>query len=280
MRKTTLLTAATLLLGAAGRTLAQNTPAENNDNADAPYVRNLRPDRPGLTITAHVLRPGQFQLETGVLRQLPAGGLGAGTLSAATLRIGFFNSLELRVTQAYRRGAGSSLPPLPGATLAETSPGPAGWAPLLVGTKLMLSPNPDTRTQVALLAETTVPGTGWAGGAGWAPAARLLVGQQLGQRFGLEANFGFGQPGLTLQDTKNGQFLGALSLNGPLGDHAGFFVEVYGQGRAALSPGTTAGLYWRPTPALRLDLNAGRLLGGTAVGSRTVGAGLAFRVGQ
>lgn len=277
MRKTTLLTAAALL-GAAGRTLAQNTAAENNDNADAPYVRNIRPDRPGLTITAHVLRPGQFQLETGLLRQLPASAE-ASPLGAATLRIGFFNSMELRVTQAYRPG-GSSLPPLAGETSTSFRPDSAGWAPLLVGTKLMLSPNPDTRTQVALLVETTVPGTGKRASAGWAPAARLLVGQQLGQRYGLEANFGFGQPGLTLQDTQKGVFLGALSLNGPLGEHAGFFVEAYGQGRVALSTSTTAGLYWRPTPALRLDVNAGRLLGGPAAGSRTLGAGLAFRVGQ
>ncbi|WP_375417426.1 hypothetical protein [uncultured Hymenobacter sp.] len=279
MRKTTLLAATALLLGTAGRTLAQNTPAENNSNLDAPYVRNIRPDRPGQTITAHVLHPGQFQLETGLLRQSPKGSA-ASTLSAATLRIGFFNSMELRVTQAYRPGGGSSLPPSSGENPARARADSAGWAPLLVGTKLMLSPNPDTRTQVALLAETTVPGTGQVAGAGWAPAARLLVGQQLGQRYGLEANLGFGQRGLKVKDVEQGVFLGALSLNGPLGEHAGFFVEAYGQGRAALSTGGTLGLYWRPTPGLRLDVNGGRLLGGPATGSGTVGAGLAWRLGQ
>jgi len=58
-----------------------------------------------------------------------------------------------------------------------------------VGTKLMLSPNYDTRTQVALLVETAVPGTGAQPlrQLHWAPAARLLVSEQIGQRFGLEA---------------------------------------------------------------------------------------------
>ena len=37
MHKTTLLTAAALL-SITGRTLAQNTPAENNDNADATFA--------------------------------------------------------------------------------------------------------------------------------------------------------------------------------------------------------------------------------------------------
>lgn len=279
MHKTTLLTAA-VLLGAAGRTLAQNTPAENNDNADAPFVRHIRPDQPGQTITAHVLRPGQFQLETGLLRQLPAGVGVARTLDAATLRIGFFNSMELRLTQAYRPGSGPLLSSSAGETPNSSRPDSTGWAPLLAGVKLMLSPNPDTRTQVALLAETTIPNTGKHAGAGWAPGARLLVGQQIGQRYGLEANFGFSQGGLTLKDTEKGRFLGSLSLNGPLGEHAGFFVEAYGQGRSALNTGTTAGLYWRPVTGLRLDVNAGRLLGGPAVGSNTVGTGLSFRLGQ
>jgi hypothetical protein len=279
MRKTTLLTAA-VLLGAAGRTLAQNTPAENNENVDTPYVRNIRPDRPGQTITAHVLRAGQFQLETGLLRQMPAGTGTASSLNSATLRIGFINSMELRVTQAYRPGA-STLPRIGGSELpAGNRADSTGWTPLLVGAKFMLSPNADTRTQVAILAETTVPNTGKQPGAGWMPAGRLLVGQQIGERYGLEANFGFGQRGLTVKEMEKGQFMGSLSLNGPIGEHAGFFVEAYGQGRAALNTGTTAGVYWRPASGLRLDVNAGRLLGGPSAGSSTVGAGLAFRIGQ
>ena len=275
MSKTTLLTAAALLC-IGGRTLAQNTPAENNDNADAPFVRNIRPDRLGQTITAHVLAPGQFQVEAGSSRLTPAG-QPAYTLSGATLRVGFFNSLELRLTQGHRAAtpAARRLGEAPG-----TAAQPGGLTPLLVGTKLMLSPNPDTRTQVAALIETTVPGTGQLPGAGWAPAARLLVGQQLGQRFGLEGNFGFAQPGIKMQDIKRGQFMGSLNLNGPLSSRTGFVVEAYGQGRAALSTGTTAGLYWRPVPGLRLDVNAGRVLGGPAAGSGTVGAGVAFRVGE
>ena len=275
MSKTTLLTAAALLcLG--GRTLAQNTPTENNDNADAPFVRNIRPDRLGQTITAHVLAPGQFQVEAGTSRLSPAGSP-AYMLSNATLRIGFFSSMELRVTQAHRTGTASLARPgeTPGATVQS-----GGLAPLLVGAKLMLSPNPDTRTQVAALLETTMPGTGQQAGAGWAPAARLLVGQQLGQRFGLEGNFGFAQPGIKMQDIKRGQFMGSLNLNGPLSSRTGFVLEAYGQGRTALSTGTTAGLYWRPVPSLRLDVNAGRVLGGPAAGSGTVGAGVAFRVGE
>ncbi|WP_141765677.1 transporter, partial [Hymenobacter coccineus] len=263
--------------GTAAPALAQNTPEENNPNLDAPFVRNLRADRPGQTITAQVLRAGQFQLEAGALRQLPrAGAAGWGVLP--TLRIGFFNGMELRVSQPYQGLAlGQSLAPGAPAATAEAPLGvPAargGWAPLVVGTKLMLSPNYDTRTQVALLVETAVPGTGAPAlkQAHWAPAARLLVSEQLGQRFGLEANLGFGQQGLTLADVEAGQFLGTLALNGPLGNRAGFFVEGYTAGRTNWNTGATAGLYWRPQPLLRLDLNTGRVLGGPAAGTATAG---------
>lgn len=273
MRKTTLLAAAALL-SSPGLALAQNTPEENNPNLDAPFVRNIRADRPGQTVTAQVLRPGRFQLETGFQRQL--GGPGpAHSISAGLLRIGFFNSMELRVSQPYfHQGP---------AVLTERGRRDArGWAPVVVGAKFMVSPNYDTRTQVAVLVESAVPGTGGAGlrASTWGPAGRLLVSEQLGQRFGLEANFGYRQPGLTAQDLAQGQFLGTLALNGPLGEKAGFFAEVYGTGRAALSTGTTAGLYLRPIPALRLDVTAGRAVSGRAAGTATLGAGLTFKVGK
>ena len=104
--------------------------------------------------------------------------------------------------------------------------------------------------------------------------------EQIGERFGLEANFGFSQRGLKVKDLEAGQFLGTLALNGPLGHQAGFFAEAYGSGRATLSTGTTAGLYFRPVPALRLDLTAGRALSGLMAGATTVGAGLTFKVGK
>ena len=273
MRKTTLLAAAALL-SRPGLTLAQNTPEENNPNADAPFVRNIRADRPGQTITAQVLKPGQFQLEVGELRQTLSGEKPR-YLTSPTLRIGFFNSVELRVSQPY---LGASPVPTPG----ERTVIPAGWAPLTAGIKFMVSPNYDTRTQVAVLVESSIPGTGAAGrrDSVFAPSARLLVSEQLGQRFGLEANFGFGQRGLTVAALEAGQFIGSLALNGPLGNHAGFFAEVYGTGRSALSTGTTAGLYWRPTPLLRFDVNTGRDLSGLNSGSQTVGAGVAFRLGK
>ena len=99
MRKTTLLATAALL-GSPSLALAQNTPDENNPNVNAPFVRNIRAYRPVQTITAQVLRPGRFQLETGSQRQFSGSGL-AQNMSAATLRIGFFNSMELRVNQPY-----------------------------------------------------------------------------------------------------------------------------------------------------------------------------------
>ena len=273
MRKTTLLAAAALL-GSPGLALAQNTPEENNPNVDAPFVRNIRADRPGQTITAQVLRPGRFQLETGFQRQF-GGPVPAQSLSAATLRIGFFNSMELRVSQPYFHSGPTRL----------TESGPvdsSGWAPVIVGAKFMVSPNYDTRTQVAILVESAIPGTGSAGlrGTKWGPGGRLLVSEQIGERFGLEANFGFHQRGLTTKDLEAGQFLGTLALNGPLGNKAGFFVEAYGTGRATLSTGTTAGLYFRPSPLLRLDVTAGRAVSGPAAGTALVGAGLTFKVGK
>ena len=273
MRKTTLLAAAALL-GSPGLTLAQNTPDENTPNVEAPFVRNIRADRPGQTITAQVLRPGRFQLESGFQRQFGGSGL-AQSMSAATLRIGFFNSMELRISQPYFHN-GPSMPTEAG--LVEAS----GWAPVVVGAKFMVSPNYDTRTQVAILVESAVPGTGSLAlrGTSWAPGGRLLVSEQLGERFGLEANFGFSQHGLKVADMQKGQFLGTLALNGALSDKAGFFVEAYGTGRAALSTGTTAGLYFRPLPAIRLDVTAGQALSGPAAGTATLGAGLTFKIGK
>ena len=273
MRKTTLLAAAALL-GSPGLTLAQNTAEENNPNVDAPFVRNIRADRPGQTITAQVLQPGRFQLETGFQRRFSGPGF-AQSLSGATLRIGFFNSMELRVSQPYFHN---------GPTIAtETGTVSAsGWAPAVVGAKFMLSPNYNTRTQVAILVESAVPKSGSEGlrQPGWAPAGRLLVSEQLGERFGLEGNFGFSQPGLQVQDMEKGQFLGTLALNGPLSAKTGFFVEAYGYGRSALNTGTTTGLYYRPVPAVRIDFTAGRVLGGAAAGTATVGGGLTFKIGQ
>lgn len=280
MRTTTLLALAALL-GSTGRTLAQNTPEENNPNLNAPFVRNIRADRPGQTISAQVLRPGRFQFETGTFHLQPAIGTGSLTTSSL-LRIGFFNSMELRLSQGYQHRGPALLPvadgPLPGGTVGAD----VGFLPLVVGAKFMASPNYDTRTQVAVLVESPVPRTGAGGLAApqLAPAARLLVSEQIGQRFGLEANFGFRQTGLTVADLKRGQFLGTLALNGPLGPKAGFFIEGYGSGRAALATGGTAGLYWRPAAALRFDVSAGRALGGSAAGGTTLGAGLLLKLGQ
>ena len=273
MRKTTLLAAAALL-GSPGLTLAQNTPEENNANADAPFVRNIRADRPGQTITAQVLQPGRFQLETGFQRQFGGSGLPQ-SMSAATLRVGFFNSMELRVSQPYFH-SGPAIVTEAGTTTAR------GYAPAVVGTKLMLSPNYNTRTQVAILFESAVPNTGGAGlrSTTWAPSGRLLVSEQLGETCGLEANFGFSQPGITTADISKGQFLGTLALNGHLTQKTGYFVEAYGYGRANLNSGTTAGLYFRPIPQMRVDVTAGRALGGLAAGTTTVGAGLTFKVGN
>ena len=283
MRKTTPLVLAVLLAGRLTPALAQNTPEENNDNADAPFVQHIRPDRPGQTITAGVLRPGQFQLETGFQRFSPRAGVGVGS-NVNTLRIGFWNSMELRITQPYVFGA-------PGAAGSSSGEVPvvradsAGWAPLTVGTKLMLTPDRASRFQVSMLLETALPNTGQNGlrRTTWAPAGRLLLSQQLGRRAALEGNFGFVQSGLTLADVFNGelsgQYIGSLALTAPLGNKAGYFVEGYGRGRANLTSGVTAGLYYRPWTGLRLDATLGRVLGGLSVGATTVGAGLAFRVG-
>ncbi|SFP96954.1 transporter [Hymenobacter arizonensis] len=276
MRKTTLLAVAALL-GSPGLTLAQNTPEENNPNVDAPFVRNIRADRPGQTITAQVLRAGRFQLEAGAQRVAPATGESL-LNSGATLRIGFFNSMELRVTQPYLNRYQQRISTGEGERFEMA----AGWAPLVVGSKFMISPNYDTRTQVAILVESPLPGTGSKELAvkGLAPSGRLLVSQQIGERYGLEANFGFSQPGLRVADIEKGQFIGTLALNGPISDKTGFFVEGYGIGRGQLNTGATAGLYWRPISLLRLDVNAGRVLGGTASGTATLGAGMAFKLGK
>ena len=220
------------------------------------------------------MQPGRFQLETGFQHRFGGPGF-AQSLSGATLRIGFFNSMELRVSQPYFHS---------GPTIAtETGPASAsGLAPAVVGAKFMISPNYDTRTQVAILAESALPNTGSAGlrQRNWAPSGRLLVSQQIGERFGLEGNFGFSQPGLKVADAEKGQFLGTLALNGPLSDKTGFFVEAYGYGRSGLSTGTTTGIYYRPVPAVRVDFTAGRVLGGAAAGTATMGGGLTFKIGQ
>ena len=168
MRKTTLLTAAALL-GSPGLALAQNTPEENNPNVDAPFVRNIRADRPGQTITAQVLQPGRFQLETGFQRRFSGPGF-AQSISGATLRIGFFNSMELRVSQPYFHND-------PTIATETATVSASGWAPVVVGAKFMLSPNYNTRTQVAILVESAVPKSGSEGlrQQGWAYRMILIT---------------------------------------------------------------------------------------------------------
>ncbi len=282
MRKTTPLVLAALLAGSLTPALAQNTPDENNENGDTPFVQHIRPDRPGQTISAGVLRPGQFQLETGIQRFTPRGGVGVSS-NVNTLRIGFFNSMELRITQPYVFGT-PGLPRAAGEN-GQLRADSVGWAPVTVGAKLMLTPDRASRFQATLLLESALPNTGQNGlrRSSWAPAGRLLLSQQLGRRAALEGNFGFVQSGLTLADVFNGeiggQYIGSLALTAPIGNKAGYFLEGYGRGRAQLTSGATAGFYYRPWTGLRLDATVGRILGGVNAGATTVGAGLALRLG-
>ncbi|UYZ60645.1 transporter [Hymenobacter latericus] len=271
MRKTTLpLLAGALLLGASGHLHAQSP--ETHDNLDAPFVRNLRPDRPGQTVTTSMLRPGQFQVEAGTQRLVPGAGLGT-TRSLGLLRVGFFNHMELRLAQAYVHQ--QPRPTREGAPVAAY-----GLAPLTLGAKWLASTRQDARSQVVFLTELTLPKTGDQSLHLAKPlaAARALVSQQIGRRYGLEANLGFSQSGFRAADTKQGQFLYTLALNGPLGKRFGFFAEGYGTGRGSYQYGTTAGLNWRPLPGLRLDVTAGRTLTGPS--STSFGGGVSVRLPQ
>ena len=284
MRIPTLLTAAGFLLAGPARTLAQ-TVGPNVDNADTPFIRNIRPDRPGQTVTTNILRPGQVQLEVGSQRQLnPAAGTSK-AFSRGLLRVGFWGLMELRVEQDYRHApeAGNStfIPEV--GTVPAPAVGPFGFAPLTVGAKMLASSNQDNRSQVAVLAEMTLRnGDASYTGKVYEPAARLLISQQLGQRFGLEANLGFRQRGFKAADTSRGQYVGTLALNGPLGEHFGFFAETYTtwQRTTGWKPGLTSGLYWRPLANLRLDITAGNGPG-TASYAPTgsyLGAGVSVRL--
>jgi hypothetical protein len=279
LKTTTLLTAAGLLLAGPVRTLAQ-TVDPNVDNEDTPFIQNIRPDRPGQTVTTNMLHPGQVQLETGVLRFDPADASWGSrrAISSALLRVGFFNHIELRASQGY-------LHPISGTTFPteaspDRTPFPSGFAPLTVGAKFLASTNQDARSQVVLLTEMTLR-TGDASFTNktYEPAARLLISQQLGARYGLEANLGFRQRGFKAADTKLGQYLGTLALNGPLGDNFGFFAEAYTtwQRTSRFLPGLTGGLYWRPAPGLRLDVTAGQGVGNPNTGF-TLGGGLSVRL--
>ncbi len=278
MRKTTLLTAAGLLLAGPARILAQ-TIDPNVGNADSPFTRNIRPDRPGQTVTTGMLRPGQVQLELGTQSQRSPTAGAASSFSRGLLRVGFFGLMELRVHQPY-------LPPRRSTTDGGSGSGvrPGGFTPLTVGAKMLASSNQDTRSQVLVLAELTLPGTGAAAFPDkvYEPAVRLLVSQQLGERFGLEANLGFRQRGFRVAGISQGQYLGTLALNGPLGEHFGFLAETYStwQPTTGWRPGLTAGLFWRPLPNLRLDVTAG---GGPGISTYApsgpyVGGGLSLRL--
>jgi len=259
MRKTTtLLTAAGLLLAAPVCTLAQTT-TDPTQNEDAPFVQRIRPDRPGQTVTTNMLHPGQVQVEVGTLRYMPTDGSDRRWLSSALLRVGFFNHIELRASQGYLHALPT--PAAVGENVAPTTPiGPAGLAPLTVGAKFLASSSQDARSQVVLLTELTLPtGDRSFTNKAYQPGARLLVSQQLGQRYGLEANVGFRQRGFKAEGTKQGQYLGTLALNGPLGAGLGFFAETYTfyQRTNGWQPGVTGGLYWRLLPGIRVDVNAG-----------------------
>ncbi|SDX42326.1 transporter [Hymenobacter psychrophilus] len=287
MRKTTLLTSgALLLLAAPARTLAQSAAAdaEFNPNGESPFVRLIRPDRPGQTITTNMLYPGQFQLETGLTRY-DAGGstrFAGRQVWGSTLRVGFFNHIELRATQNYLR------PPANNRRLTEgpATPfaGPVGFAPLNVGAKFLASSVQNARSQVVVLLDMNLRnGDASFTGKQLEPGGRLLVSQQLGQRFGLEGNFGFRQQGFKAEGTKQGEYLTTLALNGPLGagTHFGFLAETYAtwQRQQGWLPGLTSGLYYRPLPGLRFDVTAGHGLT-PAAGGFTVGAGLSARLGK
>ena len=280
MHMPTSLVVAALFAGSLTPALAQNTPEENNPNADAPFVRHIRPDRPGQTISAGVLRAGQFQLETGWQHYAPGNGAALNS-ATATLRIGFFNSMEFRLTQSRVFGAAGGSVMTAGDTPVFRADS-VGWSPLTVGTKLMLTADRAARFQAAMLVEAALPGTGQNGlrRSTWAPGGRLLLSQQLGRRAALEGNFGFSQQGLTVADALSGQYVGSLALTAPLGNRAGYFLEAYGRGRQALTTGATAGLYYRPWTGLRFDATVGKVLGGPATGATTAGLGLAFRLGQ
>jgi hypothetical protein len=279
MPKTTPLVLAALLAGRLTPALAQNTPDENNPNFDAPFVQHIRPDRPGQTITAGVLRAGEFQLETGVQRYSPRIGASLSS-STATLRIGFFNSMEFRVTQPYVFGTPGTR--VLGGETPTLRPDSVGWAPVTVGTKLMLTPDRASRFQASLLIEAALPNTGSAGlrRTSWAPSGRLLLSQQLGRRAALEGNFGFMQYGFTAADISRGQYLGSLALTAPITDRAGYFVEAYGRGHDQFTTGGTAGFYYRPWTGLRFDATVGRVLSGLGAGATTVGVGLGLRLGS
>ena len=73
--------------------------------------------------------------------------------------------------------------------------------------------------------------------------------------------------------------VGSLALTAPIGNKAGYFVEAYGRGRAELTSGATAGLYYRPWTGLRFDATVGRVLGGASAGANLVGVGMALRLG-
>ena len=284
MRTTTLLTAGALWLAGPACTLAQ-TIDPNSTNGESPFVRLIRPDRPGQTITTNMLYPGQFQLETGLTRYDAGSSVGYPGRQAwgSTLRVGFFNHIELRATQQYL------LTPATRPTLgAEGAPaaytGPAGFAPLNVGAKFLASTVQNARSQVVVLLDMNLRnGDARFTGKQLEPGGRVLISQQLGQRFGLEGNFGFRQRGFKAEGTKQGQYLTTLALNGPLGagTHVGFFAETYAtwQRQLGWQPGLTSGLYYRPLPGLRLDVTAGHGLT-PAAGGLNVGAGLSVRLGK
>ncbi|TYZ10489.1 transporter [Hymenobacter lutimineralis] len=269
MQKTILLGMAALL-SAASHSLAQTS--SGNELTDSPFVRNIRPDRPGVTITTNMLYPGQVQVDAGI-QQLPeSAALGRHrTLSAATLRIGFFNHIELRATQGY-------LHQLPRPATGETSGlrSPSGFAPLTVGAKFLASTVQNARSQVVVLAEMTLPnGDASYLNKTYEPSARLLISQLLGQRYGLEGNFGFKQRGFRAADTKVGEYTASVALNGPLGGNFGFFTEAYALGRFTWRKGVTTGVYWRPSPGIRFDVTAGHQLNNPGL---LVGTGLSMRL--
>ncbi|RPD48406.1 transporter [Hymenobacter sediminis] len=283
MRMTTLLTAGTLLLAGPACTLAQTTDP-NLGNEESPFVRLIRPDRPGQTITTNMLYPGQFQLETGLTRYDGGSSVGyAGrTAWGSTLRVGFFNHIELRATQNYL------LTPTTRPLTVEGAPtpfaGPVGFAPLNLGAKFLASTVQNARSQVVVLFDMNLRnGDASFQNKQFEPGARLLVSQQLGRRFGLEGNLGFRQQGFKAEGTKQGQYLTTLALNGPISanNHIGFFAETYAtwQRQQGWRPGLTSGLFFRPTPGLRLDVTAAHGLT-PAAGGFNVGAGLSMRLGK
>lgn len=241
----------------------------------APMVSAADPiaaDRPGAADPAFVVGRGTAQIETGATFAHESDGADTDTwtLPEPLLRIGILDRAELRIAadgfiSQHTDGEGTE----------------NVGSDLEVATKIRLLEQVGWRPATSLLAGLRFPTGGDAVTSdGYDPIAKLIASWEIGERFSVDANLGFGGPTQSPDDSDRVfETFAAASMGVALGERVGSFFEYFatlrGSGRDD-EHAVDAGLTYLATDDVQLDVSAGAGLN-RAAPDVFVGIGVAWR---